>query len=61
MQTQRGYEVLSNEAGGVPIKAWTVGVPFEDEAKKQLRAMASLPFIHKWVAVMPDVHRGFGD
>ncbi|WPB73952.1 RtcB family protein [Archangium violaceum] len=60
MQTQRNYEVLSNEAGGVPIKAWTVGVPFEDEAKKQLRAMASLPFIHKWVAVMPDVHRGFG-
>ena len=60
MQTQRGYEVVTNEAGGVPIKAWTVGVPFEDEAKKQLRAMAGLPFIHKWVAVMPDVHRGFG-
>ena len=60
MQTQRDYEVLTNEAGGVPIKAWTVGVPFEDEAKKQLRAMATLPFVHKWVAAMPDVHRGFG-
>ncbi|ATB41332.1 RNA-splicing ligase RtcB [Cystobacter fuscus] len=60
MRTERDYEVLTNEAGGVPIKAWTVGVPFEDEAKKQLRAMAALPFVHKWVAVMPDVHRGFG-
>ena len=60
MRTERDYEVLTNEAGGVPIKAWTVGVPFEDEAKKQLRAMAALPFVHKWVAAMPDVHRGFG-
>ena len=42
----------------MPIKAWTVGVPFEDEAKKQLRAMAALPFVHKWVAAMPDVHHG---
>jgi tRNA-splicing ligase RtcB len=60
MQVQRAYEVLGNEAGGVPIKAWTVGVPFEEEAKRQLRAIAALPFIHKWVAVMPDVHRGTG-
>ncbi|MBM7117757.1 RtcB family protein [Archangium primigenium] len=58
--TPRDYEVLTNETGGVPIKSWTVGVPFEDEAKKQLRAMAGLPFVHKWVAAMPDVHRGFG-
>ncbi|RKH04494.1 RtcB family protein [Corallococcus carmarthensis] len=53
------YEVLSDESGR-PIKAWTVGVPFEDEAKKQLRNLRGLPFIHKWVAVMPDVHRGYG-
>ncbi|MCY1031337.1 RtcB family protein [Corallococcus sp. BB11-1] len=53
------YEVLSDEAGR-PIKSWTVGVPFEDEAKQQLRNLRGLPFIHKWVAVMPDVHRGYG-
>src|SRR5688500_210684 len=53
-----GYEVLSDEAGR-PIKAWTVGVPFEDEAKTQLKNLRGLPFIHKWIAVMPDVHRGF--
>jgi tRNA-splicing ligase RtcB (3'-phosphate/5'-hydroxy nucleic acid ligase) len=43
-----------------PIKAWTRGVPIEDEALKQLRNVASLPFIHKHVAVMPDVHWGMG-
>ncbi|AGC46751.1 hypothetical protein MYSTI_05473 [Myxococcus stipitatus DSM 14675] len=58
-QNPVNYEVLSDEAGR-PIKAWTVGVPFEDEAKKQLRNVRGLPFIHKWVAVMPDVHRGYG-
>ncbi len=46
--------------GGVPIKSWTRGVPFEDEAKAQLRRIAALPFIHKWVAAMPDVHLGMG-
>lgn len=53
------YEVLSDEAGR-PIKSWTVGVPFEDEAKQQLKNLRGLPFIHKWIAVMPDVHRGYG-
>jgi tRNA-splicing ligase RtcB len=56
---QRNYEVLSDE-GANPIKAWTVGVPFEDEAKQQVKNLAGLPFIHKWIAVMPDVHRGYG-
>jgi len=52
------YQVLSTNS--VPIKAWTHGVPFEAEAEAQLRRVASLPFIHKWVAVMPDVHAGLG-
>lgn len=29
------------------------GVPFEDEARKQLMNLSQLPFIHKWIAVMP--------
>lgn len=53
------YEVM-HQHQGVPIKSWTKGVPFEDEARQQLRNIASLPFIHKWVAVMPDVHLGKG-
>jgi tRNA-splicing ligase RtcB len=48
------------ETGGVPVKAWTKGVPFEAEAEAQLRRVAALPFVYKWVAVMPDVHAGKG-
>ncbi|MCP5208433.1 MAG: RtcB family protein [Hahellaceae bacterium] len=53
------YEVISAD-NGVPIKSWTVGVPFEDQARQQLKNIATLPFIHKWVAAMPDVHLGKG-
>ena len=45
---------------GVPIKAWTRGVPVEHGALVQLRKTAMLPFVHGWVAVMPDVHIGIG-
>ncbi len=56
--TQQSYEVMQD--GGVPIKSWTVGVPFEAEAKQQLKNIARMPFIHQWVAAMPDVHLGKG-
>jgi len=46
--------------GGVPIKSWTDGVELEAEARKQLYNVATLPFIHRHVAVMPDVHWGMG-
>ncbi|TQV74954.1 RtcB family protein [Aliikangiella marina] len=52
------FEVM--ETQGVPVKSWTKGVVFEDKAKAQLRNIAGLPFIHKWVAAMPDVHLGKG-
>ena len=42
------------------IKAWVNGVPVEPEAIKQLQNTASLPFIFKHVAAMPDVHFGLG-
>ncbi|HET6612061.1 MAG TPA: RtcB family protein, partial [Kofleriaceae bacterium] len=51
---------MINPSGGVPIKSWTVGVPFEPEARAQLERIASLPFVHRWVAAMPDVHLGKG-
>ena len=53
------YEVMTVE-GGAPVKSWTQGVPFEDEARAQLRNVAQMPFIHGWVAAMPDVHWGIG-
>jgi len=46
--------------GGVPIKAWVKGVPFEERAQEQLRRTAELPIVHGWVAAMPDVHAGIG-
>ena len=52
------YQLLTTNH--LPIKAWTNGVPFEAEAEAQLRRVAALPFIHQWVAVMPDVHAGIG-
>ena len=52
------YELMG--VGQVPIKAWTKGVPFEDKARAQLANISQLPFIHKWIAAMPDVHVGKG-
>jgi len=54
----QSYEVM--QAGGVPIKTWTRGVPFEEAAKDQLKNISRMPFIHQWVAAMPDVHLGKG-
>ncbi|MCC7483384.1 MAG: RtcB family protein [Burkholderiales bacterium] len=52
------FEII--ESDGKPIKSWTRGVPVEEEAKQQLRNLARLPFIHRHVAAMPDVHWGLG-
>jgi len=49
-----------DQHSGVPIKAWVRGVPVEDQARRQLENIASLPIVYKHVAVMPDVHLGMG-
>ena len=54
------YNVLMPPEKGVPVKAWTKGVPLEDQARKQLLNAAQLPFVFKWIAAMPDVHWGIG-
>lgn len=59
MGNDMNYNVLDS-GNGVPVKAWTKGVPFEDKARTQVLNVARMPFIHKWVAVMPDVHAGKG-
>ena len=59
MSDEKNYNVFT-PATGVPIKAWTKGVPLEEQARKQLLNVAQLPFIFKWVAAMPDVHWGIG-
>jgi tRNA-splicing ligase RtcB len=58
--TAPNYDLLHDHGALVPIKAWTRGVQLEDEARKQLSNIARMPFVHGWVAVMPDVHWGIG-
>jgi tRNA-splicing ligase RtcB len=48
------------ETPNVPINAWVDGVAFEDAARRQVENVASLPFVYRHVAVMPDVHWGMG-
>ena len=56
----RAYEVLHEPGSTVPIKMWTRGVPVDEASKRQLINTASMPFIYRWLAVMPDVHYGKG-
>jgi tRNA-splicing ligase RtcB len=56
--TERNYEVF--ETDGVPVRAWTRGVPVEEQAMQQVRNLASLPFVAGHLALMPDVHWGMG-
>ena len=53
------YEITEGH-NGIQIKSWTRGVQFEEEARKQLVKLSSVPGIYKHVAVMPDVHAGKG-
>ena len=57
--SEKNFNVI-NPANGVHIKAWTKGVPLDGEAEKQLLNVAQMPFIHRHIAVMPDVHWGMG-
>lgn len=43
----------------VPIRMWADPASVEDQAMRQLRNVANLPWVHG-VAVMPDVHYGKG-
>jgi len=54
------YNVYNQDGKGVIIKGWTKGVPVEDQALAQAKLCAQMPFIFKWLALMPDVHAGMG-
>ncbi len=56
---KRNYNIIQDQHG-VPIKMWTQGVPVDEPSKQQLLKTAKMPFIYKWMAVMPDVHLGIG-
>lgn len=53
-------ELNQDSQSGSPIKLWSPLHEVESSALDQLKNTASLPFIYKHVAVMPDVHYGIG-
>ena len=57
---ERSEAAKAAGANARPAKMWTRGVPVEEQAKAQLLNTASMPFIFKHLAVMPDVHYGIG-
>src|SRR5262245_60865777 len=52
--------VATIKSDGVPIRSWAPVHEIDSLALKQLRAVASLPWVAHHVAVMPDVHPGKG-
>jgi tRNA-splicing ligase RtcB (3'-phosphate/5'-hydroxy nucleic acid ligase) len=42
----------------LPIKLWLDDI--EDGALQQAKNLANLPFVFKWIAIMPDAHQGYG-
>lgn len=46
------------DIGRIPIKAWTDEI--EEEALRQAENLSNLDFAFKHIALMPDVHVGFG-
>ena len=52
---------ITNPEFTVPIKAWLPDETFIDAlCMEQANHLASLPFLHKWVCLMPDTHAGMG-
>ena len=44
-----------------PIKVWLENFgQVEDGCQQQIINLSKLPFIHKWAALMPDCHQGYG-
>ncbi len=45
----------------VPIKVWTENIEaIEEKCMEQAIHLANLPFVYKWVSLMPDTHTGKG-
>jgi tRNA-splicing ligase RtcB (3'-phosphate/5'-hydroxy nucleic acid ligase) len=50
--------VIEPVSGRVPVYAWTEEI--EPGAMEQIHNLARLPFAFRYVAIMPDVHQGYG-
>jgi tRNA-splicing ligase RtcB len=55
------FSIFDEDKQKWPIKIWLNDESsLEPECLKQAMNLANLSFIHKWVALMPDTHPGFG-
>ena len=53
--------VIYNEKTKFPIKTWLSGIDkIEESCLLQAYNLSNLPFLHKWVCLMPDTHTGKG-
>lgn len=53
--------VICNKKTKKPIKIWLGNeTAMEESCLEQAYNLSQLPFIHKWVAIMPDTHTGKG-
>lgn len=55
------FTLFDKEENQKPIKIWLENKEaLEDSCLEQANNLSKLPFIHKWVALMPDTHTGKG-
>lgn len=53
--------VLYNENTRFPVKVWLQDISqIEESCLEQAYHLSNLPFVHKWVCLMPDTHAGKG-
>ena len=53
--------VLYNEKTRFPIKIWLKDISqLEESCLEQAYHLSQLPFLHKWICLMPDTHTGKG-
>ena len=55
------FVIFEKDKQRVPIKIWLENrEQVGDGCLKQALNLSNLPFVHKWVALMPDTHEGYG-
>ena len=53
--------VIDNQQAKFPIKVWLeTQEQIEESCLEQTYHLSQLPFVHKWVCLMPDTHAGMG-
>lgn len=51
---------IKNNDNAFPIKIWSTPDSVDEKCLEQAENLSKLPFVHKWIALMPDTHAGKG-